>query len=395
MKNKDILAFLSEWTSEINETIVKSNSFCVALFSTDGELLFSNPAFSLLVKNEPLQSFINPTFGDLLKIESSSDLIFDGFLTLGNSDALNTSIVAQVYRKNDKLLVTGGIETLQMIKQNSQLADLNREIGNLQREVLNKANYLGNALKELDEFNVELKKEQGTRNKLLSVLAHDLRSPFNAIIGFSELLIDKKGSISSEKSRMYLENINFSAKNTLILLDNLLNWVKSQTGQLSFNPEKVSLSSIIGEIIAVYHSAADMKGISLTYLPSKDLAVYVDQNMLKTILRNLVSNAIKFTIKNGRITISTNQKQDFVEITVSDNGVGINKESLDKLFQGETNQTTSGTANENGSGLGLMLCKEFVEKIGGDIWAESEEGKGSAFKFTLPTKKQNEIGMNP
>lgn len=387
MKNQEIFTLLSHWAVEINETIVKSNSICLALFSTNGELLFGNPAYYMLIKNSPFQSFINPTFENILKMDNSSDLIFDGFLTLGDLDSLNTSIIAQVYRKQNKLLVIGGVDTLQLIKQNSQLADLNREIGNLQREVMKKSQILENALKKLDESNLELKKEQATRNKLFSVIAHDLRSPFNGILGFSELLIENFENFEIEKTRKYLTNINLSAENTLILLDNLLNWVKSQTGQMILNLEQVSLSSIIQEIIDTYFSAAENKNISLIYYPLEDLKFNVDQNMLKTILRNLVSNAIKFTRQNGRIMILANQKKDFAEITVSDNGVGMDKETLKELFGGESNQTTPGTANEKGSGLGLMLCKEFVEKLGGKIWVESEKEKGSVFKFTLPLNK--------
>lgn len=387
MNNKEIFALLSDWAVEINETIVKSNSLCLALFSTDGELLFGNPAYYLLIKNSPYQSFINPTFENLLKMDSSSDLIFDGFLTLGDFDSLNTSIIAQVYRKQNKLLVIGGIETLQLIKQNGQLADLNREIGNLQREVLKKSQILENAFKKLDESNLELKKEQATRDKLFSVIAHDLRSPFNGILGFSDLLIENLEDFEIEKTRKYLTNINLSAEKTLVLLDNLLNWVKSQTGQISLNLEKVSLSSIIQEITDAYLSSAENKNISLIYYPMKDLEFHVDQNMLKTILRNLISNAIKFTRQKGRIMILAKPKKDFVEITISDNGVGMNKETLNELFGGESNQTTPGTANEKGSGLGLMLCKEFVGKLGGKIWVESAEGKGSIFKFTLPLNK--------
>ena len=135
--------------------------------------------YIIVINNKTIKSFINPTFEDLLKVKSSSNLIFEGFLTLGDYNALNTSIVAQIYRKHDKLIVIGEIETLQLIKQNSQLTDLNREIGNLQREALKKEHILKHTLKELEKSNSELKKEQMNRDKLFSVIAHDLRSPFN------------------------------------------------------------------------------------------------------------------------------------------------------------------------------------------------------------------------
>jgi signal transduction histidine kinase len=163
-----------------------------------------------------------------------------------------------------------------------------------------------------------------------------------------------------------------------------LDWAKTQTGQINFNPEKLILSSIIHEVIETSNSMAKIKGISLYYIKSDKIEAFADENMLKTVLRNLISNAIKFTKVGGKIRVYAISKQGRVEITISDNGVGMNDETQNSLFSLETNETTMGTANEKGSGLGLVLCKEFVEKLGGNIWVESEEGKGSNFKFTLP-----------
>lgn len=238
--------------------------------------------------------------------------------------------------------------------------------------------------------NKELQKLIATKDKLFSIIAHDLRSPFNNILGFSEFLFENLKDIEIAESEKYLGNINLSAKNTLVLLDNLLNWAKSQTGQINFKPEKVVLSSIIQGIIELLNPNVKSKNISLNYLHSDEIEVFADLNMIKTILRNLISNAIKFTNSNGEINVYALQKDKFIEIAVSDNGVGMNEETRNKLFRSETNESTNGTANEKGSGLGLILCKEFIEKHGGKIWVESEEGKGSDFKFTLPLKKLNE-----
>lgn len=232
-----------------------------------------------------------------------------------------------------------------------------------------------------------LKELIATKDKLFSIIAHDLRSPFNGIIGFSELLIENSNDILLEDSEQYIKIINSAAKNTLILLDNLLNWAKSQTGQLSFNPEKVLLSEVVQEIITLSKTIAKSKNIALEYAGTDNLEIFVDVNMLNTVLRNLISNAIKFTNVGGHIKVSAALKQDQVEITISDNGIGINKEKLTKLFSISSNTTTLGTEDENGSGLGLVLCKEFIQKNNGDIWVESEENKGSNFIFTLPTYK--------
>jgi signal transduction histidine kinase len=166
-----------------------------------------------------------------------------------------------------------------------------------------------------------------------------------------------------------------------------LNWAKSQTGQINFNPVMLNLKAIIIEIFGLLNPTSEIKNISLNYNQSVQVEVYADENMLRTVLRNLISNSIKFTNTNGKIVIATLHKQNFIEISVSDDGVGMNEEFRDKLFKIDKNVTTSGTANEQGSGLGLILCKEFVDKHGGRIWIETEAGKGSTFKFSLPLNK--------
>ncbi|WP_195715286.1 sensor histidine kinase KdpD [Ancylomarina sp. 16SWW S1-10-2] len=253
-------------------------------------------------------------------------------------------------------------------------------------------------LKEIDENTILLKntriqkdklkleESNKTKDKLFSIIAHDLRSPFNSILGFSGLLIENVKTLEIEKSEEYLGFINSSAQNTLVLLDNLLNWAKSQTGQINFNPQQINLSSTINELVEGSNSLAAAKEISLCYNKTEEVTVYADEDMLKIVLRNLISNAIKFTKPSGNINILAEKGQNQIEITISDNGIGMNEESKAKLFKVGTNKTSIGTANEKGSGLGLILCKELVEKQGGKIWIESELGKGSDFKFTLPLK---------
>ncbi len=233
--------------------------------------------------------------------------------------------------------------------------------------------------------NQELKELYATKDKLFSIIAHDLRSPFNSILGYSELLIENAKSNHDDETATFSEIINTSANNTLHLLDNLLNWAKSQTGQISFNPEKINLSDLINEMIEILNPTAKFKNISVKFLPSNEIEVYADNNMLLTILRNLIHNAIKFTNLNGEIEINARQQKDIIHITVSDNGVGMDQATMDKLFSPDTS-TTPGTAKEHGSGLGLLICKEFVEKHGGTIGVESEAGNGSIFHFTIPGK---------
>ena len=237
---------------------------------------------------------------------------------------------------------------------------------------------------DLQESENQLKKNIATKDKLFSIIAHDLKSPFHSILGLSDYLIDKMDTPEDESNKKVLTYINSSAKSTHALLDNLLNWSKAQTGQTSFTLEKQSFSSIIQEVFELLNSSAKNKNILLNFPETEEIMVHADLNMIKTVLRNLISNAIKFTNSNGEINVGARQMDGFIEITVSDNGVGMDEETQNKLFRLETNVSTFGTLNEKGSGLGLILCKEFVETHGGEIWVESELGKGSAFKFTLP-----------
>lgn len=235
--------------------------------------------------------------------------------------------------------------------------------------------------------NQELKGLNAARDKLFSLIAHDLRSPFNSILGYSELVLENAKSNSDDETAAYTEIIKSAAISTLNLLDNLLNWAKSQTGQIKFKPENFNLSDVLLEIIDIFNPTAKIKNISLNLSESDNIEVYADLNMLRTILRNLIHNAIKFTRLNGKIIIFANIQDDNILVTVSDNGVGMDKKTLDKLFKPDKSIATQGTAKEKGSGLGLLVCKEFIEKHSGKIWVESEISKGSDFKFTIPLPK--------
>ena len=239
----------------------------------------------------------------------------------------------------------------------------------------------------LKESEKKFRELNSTKDKLFSIIAHDLRSPFNGILGLSELLIENFKNSETTNSEKYLRFINSSAKNTLALLNNLLNWAKSQTGQISFNPQKIDLIQIIQEIIEIKNPQAKLKNITIHIIQSNEIEIYADKNMLMLILRNLISNAIKFTKPDGNINIALTSNENQIEITISDNGIGIPKEKLKTLFNTTSNKTSLGTEYEKGSGLGLILCREFVEKHGGIIWVESEVGKGSDFKFKLPLYK--------
>lgn len=236
----------------------------------------------------------------------------------------------------------------------------------------------------LIQVNEKLKELNITKDKIFSIIGHDLRSPFNGILGFSDLLINNIEKYDLNKTKMFLEQINTTAKRTLDLLNNLLEWAKSQTETISLKVEPIDLHLLIKETIEIFNSQALHKNIKFINKDSNYINVSTDKNILFTVLRNLISNALKFTNSGGQIVIEAININSHLEVSVSDNGIGIDKTTQLKLFNIETNSSVVGTANETGSGLGLVLCKEYVTKLGGNIWVESEIGKGSNFKFTIP-----------
>ncbi len=242
------------------------------------------------------------------------------------------------------------------------------------------------AEESLFQSETQLREVGATKDKLLSIIAHDLRSPFNNISLLSDLLSESIQTGNVTQSNEYLELIEKTTKNSLDLLDNLLNWAKSQTGQLDFKSEKADVGQIISETLELSRTIASTKNIALNYEQNETIEVSSDHKIIRTIVRNLVSNAIKFTRPGGHINVSAKLHETYVEITVSDNGVGMSADTCQKLFGINTNMACVGTANEKGSGFGLVLCREFVNKLGGKIWAESTLGKGSDFRFTIPLK---------
>jgi two-component system, sensor histidine kinase and response regulator len=237
---------------------------------------------------------------------------------------------------------------------------------------------------KLKQQEKKLKDLMNAKDRIFSIIAHDLKSPFYSLIGFSELLIKNLNSYNKEKIENQLKTINKTAKQTYNLLEDLLLWSKSQAGKLNYEPQQISLHQICNEIVAQYKEQAMIKEIDLNYFFEDEIFISADKDMLKTILRNLLSNAIKFTHKGGQINIYTEKDNQNATITVSDNGVGIEKEDLTNFWELSRKIIKTGTTGEKGGGLGLMVCKEFVEKQNGKIWVESEAGKGSDFKFTLP-----------
>ena len=233
------------------------------------------------------------------------------------------------------------------------------------------------------------------KDKFLAIIAHDLKSPFNAIQGFSELLVNRINESKEEevcdKVRNYAEIIYSSSKKATGLLENLMEWALIEAGDIRFKPEMLTITEIIDQNKEELESSLKLKSIQLIDNSPENMEIYADKSMLNSILRNILSNAIKFTPKLGQITITSQQDKNETKISIQDTGIGMNEDTRTKIFENYELESQPGTDNEMGTGLGLILCKQFVKKHEGEIWVESKINKGTTFHFSLPNKKDESI----
>ena len=235
----------------------------------------------------------------------------------------------------------------------------------------------------LRKSNEELKILNTTKDKFFSIITHNLRSPFEAMLNYSELLATELETLSQEEIIQFSRGLDEILNNLYGLLENLFHWSMMQRNMLENNPENLNLYDLVNKIIRISNQSAKEKNISLFNNINTGTLVYADIDMLRLVVRNLIVNAIKFTQTKGQIIVSSIERDDFIEVSVQDTGIGIESEKASELFNFNKLFTTDGTAGEKGTGLGLPLCKEFVERNDGKIWVESELGKGSKFTFTL------------
>ena len=236
---------------------------------------------------------------------------------------------------------------------------------------------------KLTESEKDLKEINKTKDKFFSIISHDLRSPFTALLGYSQMLSENYEIFDDDEKKEFISDIHTTGKQLFKLLENLLQWARSQTGNMEYSPTPIYLKEISEDIVALQRTNAEKKNNNLFTDIDDSIIAWADNNMSTTVIRNLVSNAMKFT-DGGDIRISAARKDEFIEVSVNDSGLGMSKENMNKLFKIDQHYTTKGTDDESGTGLGLILCKDFVENNGGKIWVESELGKGSSFIFTLP-----------
>lgn len=240
-------------------------------------------------------------------------------------------------------------------------------------------------LAELSKSEIELKELNANKDKIFSIISHDLKSPFNAIIGYTNILNEEMDNLSLEEKKEMVEFINVSAKQYFSLLNNLLHWANFKKDNFELEKEKINLKNIIEENIKLLLPNANGKNICIENNIPAEFDGYGDKNILSSVIQNLISNAIKFTNENGIIKINAREDSSFIIVNVEDNGIGISEDNLQKLFRDDLIFSTRGTKSEKGTGLGLLLVKELVEKNGGTIWVESQINVGTKFSFSIPS----------
>lgn len=323
------------------------------------------------MKGDELLKKLHILSPDSLKILLTGQASIEGI-----SNAINNAqlyrYIAKPWDKDDLVLtvkeaIKSFLQNIKIEKQNKELLILN---ASLEKKVIQRT-------KELSVANA-------SKDKFFSIIAHDLKSPFNALMGLSEIMIDNWEDMADHDKIDFVKNINTSSRNTFNLLQNLLEWSRSQTGKITVNPAKFSPYQVIHENVNILYQHADNKGIILKISIPQEYRCFADTNMISTVFRNLISNSIKFTNKEGTINISVLQKNELLQFCIADNGIGMSEKTLDNLFKITEKVQRAGTANETGTGLGLILCKEFIEKNGGTIFVESKPKVGSKFYFTIP-----------
>ena len=378
----------------------KGIAYAVAIDITDlmkaeQALKESNELLTLFIKNSPIHAFIKDVNENQSRVIFASDNFSDMIGIKGTDMVGKTMEELFPFEFARKISLDDW-----MVVQSNKIINIDENLNNRNYTTFKYPILLGNrnllagytieiterikAENLINEQNTELKKLNADKDRFMSILAHDLKNPFNAVLGLSELILKNIDTYDIDKIKSFVEYINQVGQNTYDLLNDLLAWSKNQAGMLPFMPEKILLADVCNEVLSTYKISFETKEIVAEYEGNADVYVYADSFMLKTVVRNLLANSIKFTKKGGRIKIKTEIANQYAVITVSDTGVGISRDNIARLWEQSRQFTTVGTAKEEGSGFGLLLCKDFVEKHGGKIMVESEAGKGSDFQFTIP-----------
>jgi PAS domain S-box-containing protein len=363
-------------TEHLTNVNVKLEKLSIVASKTDNAIIIANPSGSIDWINESYTRLYGFTLKELL-IEKGSTYT-ETSSNPGVENIFNKAITGketQIYESD--IISRNG--------KNYRIQTTLTPVLNDKKEVI----YLvaiDSDVTKLKDIENQLQKLIITKDRFFSIIAHDLKNPFNNIMGISQLLVQGFERMKHEKVKYFHKGLYEISKNGYELLINLLEWARSQKGAIEFEPTTLNLFKLGEETFSLYQIRANQKEITFTNQINNDFEIFADINMIKTILRNLVSNALKFTDRGGAIEIFAESFKNYVQIIIRDTGIGIEPKAANNLFKIDEYISTEGTENETGTGLGLILCKEFVDKHNGNIWVESKLGFGSKFNFTLPKR---------
>jgi two-component system, sensor histidine kinase and response regulator len=381
-----ILSFIDFTSQKMREEIIR-----------DSETRFKNmantaPVMIWISDVEGLFSFVNNVWLDYSGGELGSQLGINWLNNVHHQDLQKLINDYQSSLKNKKSFSTefrfrnkrGKYEWM-LIKGKPRYSDENLYMGFIgscinihdQKEIEAKMSILNN----------ELVQTIATKDKFFSIISHDLRSPLSGLMGILDILNSSYDKLDDKEKREIISDANVVSKTTYSLMENLLEWSRIQTGIMNYQPERLKIQRLVNNIGSLYDSNLKSKGINFISDIKPDIFVFADKSMTETILRNLISNAIKFSFPGGNITASSEIVDDIVIIKVKDSGIGIDEENIPNLFRVDVSSSTKGTAKEPGTGLGLIICKELAERQKGKIWVESKKNVGSTFYFSLPINK--------
>ncbi len=374
--------------SEIRFRALSDASFEGVIFAENGKILESNKAALKMLKyskkefiGKKVLNFIAPDYKKLVrkKTMSGDEKPYEIEAVRKDGSHIPLEIHAQMIRYQGRSVRVSVFRDISLLRQS--------EIEKEQHRIEILANK-----KIIEDDNKRLQELDFQKNRFFSIIAHDLKGPIGALTNLLGMLQKEQIKEEPEKEKMLIDTLYKTSKNTLGLLENLLQWSSSEMGGTVIYPENLNLHRLIETNIDLLQENANLKNLKITNLIDPEISVLSDFNTTNTIVRNLISNAIKFTYELGEISIYTApSKNGKINICFEDSGIGINKDTADKLLQLDSNISTLGTKNELGTGLGLKLCKEFVQQNGGEIWIESTENKGSKFWISLPIYTENQI----
>lgn len=361
--------------------ILEEMSDGAVILKADGTILYCNERFNYFIGKSPV---LGLNILDLVSENEKSKLmklLYDGFneraaCMISLSGPQNNILYLNFSARRLPSIVDGDI--CMIISDLTKIQEYQNHLHELVKE----------RTQEIEKANEQLQELIATKNKFFSIIAHDLSSPFTGLIGVSEFLSENYESMDKEEIKTMVTILKDSSQNAYYLLQNLLNWSRSQTGSLKICPGKIDLRQLVDEEIHIAFQASTNKEIQIVSKVNDNFIIYTDRNILNTILRNLINNAIKFTPRKGLVLINSSQDGHNYLISVKDTGIGISKENLKNIFNLETASSRLGTESEKGTGLGLKLCKEFVEKLNGKIWADSSVLTGSEFIVSIPVNAQ-------